>query len=108
MITRRWLRNRGSGLRQKAEPKPPSVLHPHKRYPVSQREWLEMVEQLFARSGGRCERCGKTLRRATMEPHHVTSRAKGGPDALDNLLAVCHACHEEIHGKPQWSQKGIA
>jgi len=48
------------------------------------------------RSGGTCERCH--LRPVT-ETHHVKYPPWGEFDVPENLIAVCHQCHCEIHGK---------
>jgi hypothetical protein len=58
--------------------------------------------ELFARSGGWCEVVGCT-RRAD-HPHHIWPTGKGGPDILDNLLAVCWQDHRKIHDEPWWSK----
>jgi len=48
------------------------------------------------RSGGVCEMCGE---RPVTEVHHLRYPEWGTFDTVDNLLAVCHECHCEIHGK---------
>lgn len=52
--------------------------------------------QAVERSGGRCERCDG---RPMTEVHHLQYPAWGTFDTVDNLLAICHECHCEIHGK---------
>lgn len=32
--------------------------------------------------------------------HHIVLRSRGGSNDLSNLLAVCSACHDWIHGNP--------
>lgn len=102
---------RRTPLRQRAKPKPPSVLHPNKRVPVSAREWQSLKMALFRRSGGFCEAwkgnemCCAPITWYSFEPHHKKSRAHGGQDTLQNLLAVCHGCHQRIHGTLQWTRK---
>lgn len=59
-------------------------------------------DELYKRAGGRCEcrmsvcshhpagqRCPQSLRGAW----HAHHRTAGGPDTLDNLLAMCVTCH---------------
>lgn len=48
------------------------------------------------RAGGICERC---RRRPATEPHHLRYPKWGTFDVPENLIAVCHACHCELHGK---------
>ena len=52
--------------------------------------------QAMLRSGGRCEQCGDA---APSEVHHLRYPPWGTFDTPDNLVAVCHRCHCEIHGK---------
>lgn len=52
--------------------------------------------RVFARAGGWCERC-KT--RWPTEPHHLRYPPWGEFDVPENMIAVCHRCHCEIHGK---------
>jgi len=58
--------------------------------------FLEIRAEVFKRAGGRCERC-KT-RRPT-EPHHLRYPPWGEFDVPQNIIAVCHPCHCELHGK---------
>lgn len=58
--------------------------------------------QALARAEGRCERCG-ALGFATasgkiyLETHHVVPLSEGGPDRLDNVVALCPNHHREAH-----------
>lgn len=74
-------------------PPPYSTYWEYLRHPQ-----FKAVRQLaIERSGGICERCGM---RTVTEVHHVTYPAWGTfEDNADGLLAVCHQCHCEIHGK---------
>jgi hypothetical protein len=51
-------------------------------------------EQVFMRSGGLCERCKN---KPPSEIHHLSY--KPPIEVPSNMLAVCHSCHWEIHGK---------
>lgn len=59
-------------------------------------KFLEVRTVVFERAGGRCERCG--LRPPT-EPHHLRYPPWGTFDVPENLIAICHGCHCDIHGK---------
>lgn len=54
--------------------------------------WRDLVAQAIRLDRGRCAnpRCRKKSR---LEPHHVIKRSAGGPDAIHNVLSLCHACH---------------
>lgn len=59
-------------------------------------KFLAIRAQVFARAGGRCERCKS---RPPTEPHHLRYPPWGTFDVPENMIAVCHGCHCEIHGK---------
>ena len=51
-----------------------------------------------------CELCGKTA----VDIHHIEARSMGGSktkDVIENLMAVCRACHIEVGDKKQY--KGL-
>jgi 5-methylcytosine-specific restriction enzyme A len=61
---------------------------------------------------GVCEACGKPGPFKTkagddfLEVHHVKKLAEGGPDTIENAIAVCPNCHREAHigpDVPGWS-----
>lgn len=56
----------------------------------------EIRAEVFHRAGGLCERC---CDRTPTEPHHLRYPPWGTFDVPENMIAVCHGCHCEIHGK---------
>ncbi len=52
-------------------------------------------QEAIDRAGGKCEMCRLA---AVTEAHHLRYPAWGTFDTVDNLLAVCHECHCDIHG----------
>lgn len=58
--------------------------------------FLKIRAVVFERAGGLCERCGN---RPPTEPHHLRYPPWGTFDVPENMIAVCHPCHCEIHGK---------
>lgn len=54
-------------------------------------------------SAGACEGCGKPAPFSGvdgtpyLETHHVRHLADGGPDTINNTIALCPNCHREIH-----------
>lgn len=54
------------------------------------------------RDGLRCRRCGRgPARKETYHRgfgyHHVTPLSRGGADAIENLVLLCRACHDDHH-----------
>jgi 5-methylcytosine-specific restriction endonuclease McrA len=41
-----------------------------------------------------CENCGKN---PPSDAHHIKTRGSGGGDELENLIALCRACHTKVH-----------
>lgn len=58
--------------------------------------FLAVKAEVFARANGRCERCQQ---RPPRDPHHLRYPPWGAFDVPENLIAICHECHCEIHGK---------
>lgn len=58
--------------------------------------FLAVRKQVFERAGGKCERCGI---RPPTEPHHLRYPPWGTFDVPENLVAICHQCHCDAHGK---------
>lgn len=58
--------------------------------------FLEVRAKVFDRAAGLCERCKV---RPPSEPHHLRYPPWGTFDVPENMIAVCHPCHCEIHGK---------
>jgi hypothetical protein len=73
----------------------------YKRY-LASREWAQRKEALRKRSGGFCERC---LWGEYESTHHLTY-ANIGNEPLEDLLAVCHACHEYLSAKTDRDPRG--
>lgn len=37
------------------------------------------------------------------EIHHIIPKSEGGNDTLNNLVLLCHSCHDKIHNhQPIW------
>lgn len=58
-------------------------------------QWKSKKEQVFNRSGGKCEVC--EINEATTA-HHLTYEHLCC-EPLDELMAVCDFCHDVLHGK---------
>lgn len=79
-------------------PPRPGIDEPYRSYAEYLRHprFLAVRQQVFERSGGKCERCSS---RPPTEPHHWRYPPWGAFDIPDNMIAVCHPCHCDIHGK---------
>ena len=60
-------------------------------------------------AGGNCERCGQQgFLTATgeryLETHHVVGVAERGPDAIDNIVAICPNRHRQAMSRPTESK----
>lgn len=59
------------------------------------REALEVYAKVHHR-GSRCRLCSSPR----VTAHHLVPRSRGGDDVRDNLIPLCHSCHEEFeHGR---------
>jgi len=59
-------------------------------------------QTVLERSNGKCEWCGQVgFQTASglvyVETHHIVPLSEGGPDALQNMVAVCPTHHREAH-----------
>lgn len=58
--------------------------------------WDVVRKKAYARAGGRCMICGAPTRR--LEAHERWSYDEANAvQKLEDVVAVCHACHEVIH-----------
>ena len=51
-----------------------------------------LVRTVLARAGRKCQQCG--AEDEALEVDHILPLALGGEDKLDNLQALCPACHK--------------
>ena len=61
---------------------------------LTEREWHELRHLVWLRAGGCCERCGAALR-SGWPGHHRKRRSQGGPDTIENVVALCGDCHTD-------------
>jgi len=52
-------------------------------------------QQVLRRDGWRCQVCGAMT---NLEVHHKVFRSHLGPDSEENLITMCTACHNGVHG----------
>lgn len=93
-------------IRKNPDLRPPSgVIRPKPKkqttiqYPRDSRIRAWVLE----RAGDTCESCFNKAPfvnengRPFLETHHITPLAQGGPDTLENTVALCPNCHRHLH-----------
>ncbi|MGH3998063.1 MAG: HNH endonuclease [Pseudonocardiaceae bacterium] len=60
------------------------------------RAYRLLRDLVMGRDGWACRRCGESA----SDCHHVLTRARGGKDEADNLVALCRRCHSWVHANP--------
>jgi 5-methylcytosine-specific restriction endonuclease McrA len=70
------------------EPKHPRLRLPRQSYEQLGREVLQ-------RDGWRCQTCGSLK---NLQVHHKMFRSQLGDDSEENLVTLCSACHNHLHG----------
>lgn len=56
-------------------------------------------ENVFARDRGRCQYCGKPVKRPDATYDHVVPRAHGGLTRWDNIVIACLPCNQRKGGR---------
>lgn len=52
-------------------------------------------EHALVRDNYSCQACRK--KKCKLEVHHICPRSRGGSDEVDNLITLCHGCHQNVH-----------
>jgi 5-methylcytosine-specific restriction endonuclease McrA len=74
---------------RKIRPKNPRLRLDPESYRKLHREVLE-------RDGWRCQMCGSMQ---NLQVHHQQLRSHSGSDQEQNLVTLCHGCHNIVHQK---------
>lgn len=67
------------------------------------RRSVEVAEWVLKHARGNCELCGnpapfvRVTGEGYLEVHHVLPLSQGGPDIVENAVAVCPNCHRAAH-----------
>lgn len=102
------LEARASSLRRRGPvPRPLGNANPERAESTSAAAFQRdpsVVAWVLQQADGECELCGKpaAFRRRSdgtpyLEVHHPHTLAEGGPDVVENAVALCPACHRELH-----------
>lgn len=57
------------------------------------RGWQLARRQALVRDGYQCRACGQIVHGKAAHVDHITPKAEGGSDLLDNLQTLCVSCH---------------
>lgn len=61
--------------------------------------WQDVKRAVRMRDRFTCQHCGK---RKLVEVHHLTYAHRGHEmEHLDDLICLCPACHDKVHGRNQ-------
>ena len=64
---------------------------------MKRNQWRELRKKCLERDGYKCYRCEKISKSGQgLSAHHIIPRIDDGPNTLDNLVTLCHACHDYI------------
>ncbi len=75
---------------------PDSVWGSNLRSILSKAQWDVVRKEAYARANGRCMICGRPVKR--LEAHEKWSYdEKNAVQKLEDVVALCHACHETVH-----------
>lgn len=75
---------------------PDSVWGSNLRSILSKAQWDVVRKEAYARANGRCMICGRPAKR--LEAHEKWSYdEKNAVQKLEDVVALCHACHETVH-----------
>jgi len=87
------------GRAAKADPNPLPVETKSRYYPRDP----YVSAYVKQRANGKCDLCGQDAPFKTkggepfLESHHIVARADGGPDVINNAVALCPNCHKKMH-----------
>ena len=65
----------------------------HRQMYFKSERWRLLKQECLRRSEGRCEYCGHHAHTA----HHLKYPSDMAADSIDNVKAVCWACHKGLH-----------
>jgi 5-methylcytosine-specific restriction endonuclease McrA len=65
------------------------------RFRLNREAYTQLRRQVLQRDGWRCQICGS---KQNLHVHHKQLRSQQGDDDDSNLITLCAACHQELHG----------
>lgn len=63
------------------------------------KNWALRGARIRARDGEKCKLCGKTWQPGVIDlhVHHIIHKSNGGSHSQNNLVTLCHPCHNKQH-----------
>jgi len=58
--------------------------------------YRQLCWKVLQRDGWRCQSCGAMQQ---LQVHHLEFRSHSGDDSEENLITLCHLCHEGVHSR---------
>lgn len=65
---------------------------------------MTQAHKQYLQGHSQCELCGSPK---SLELHHIVPRVFGGPDEVDNWIAICSICHTKLTPKRILTKRGI-
>ncbi len=59
--------------------------------------WREVSRRIRTRDNFQCHDCGSATQ--PLDVHHIVHLSKYGTNQQSNLVTLCRACHEKVHGR---------
>jgi hypothetical protein len=60
-------------------------------------EWRVLRDAVLERDNYTCQRCDKKYRtKSKLSVHHIIARVNGGSNEMENLITLCHPCHDWV------------
>ncbi|MES2198549.1 MAG: RNA-guided endonuclease IscB, partial [Chlamydiota bacterium] len=60
-----------------------------------QKDFYNIKQYVLHRDGYTCQKCKQE--KLKLHVHHIVFRSNGGTNSPDNLITLCHLCHEKLH-----------
>ena len=62
-----------------------------------QKDFYNVKAYILHRDSYACQYC--KANKVALHVHHIKFRSEGGSDTPDNLITLCHQCHDSLHAK---------
>lgn len=63
---------------------------------ITYEDWEKLRKDVFIHDKYTCQRCFRRFRKGGISCHHIIPRNKGGGSYPQNLITLCHHCHDYV------------